>query len=88
MLIFTYQLLIAKRVIINFDIWQQFVFKYFRFVENVEHPMHLNQNKCRKPCSTSGSSDECTTNTNGGIDENGCLHEVCWSDGFCGPLVQ
>ena len=73
---------------ISFDIWQKFVFKYFRFLEHVNYPNHLSENKCQKPCSSSGDEEECKTNTNNGIDENGCFYEVCWSNGFCGPLVQ
>ena len=66
----------------------KFVLKYFRFVEHVKHPSHLNQNKCQKPCKSSGDQDECLTGTNGGFDENGCLFEVCWSNGSCGPLLK
>ena len=86
--LFSYVSSTNRYFIINFDIVQKFVFKYFRFVDYVEYPIHLSQNKCPpKPCSSSGSSVECKTNSSDGIDENGCGHHVCWSNGFCGLLM-
>ena len=44
--------------------------------------------QCLKLCNKSGEVDECTKNTINGRDENGCLFEVCYTRGTCGPLTR
>ena len=43
--------------------------------------------QCLKLCNTPGEEDECKTNTINGFDKNGCLFEICYSRGTCGPLL-
>jgi len=49
---------------------------------------HVKYPNCQKPCKPSGGQDECQTGTSSGFDVNGCLFEVCWGSGYCGPALK
>lgn len=42
---------------------------------------------CHKPCSKPGDESECKKDGQNRVDENGCLFEVCYTRGTCGPLM-
>ena len=47
-----------------------------------------NKDSCFKPCKKSGEEEECKKDTINGKDESGCLFEICYANGSCGPLVK
>ena len=44
---------------------------------------------CAKRCTISGSTRDCNPNNQScNPDSNGCCNEVCYTSGFCGPLIS